>query len=349
MSRVDVVIATFNRPQSLNRALASLVRQTTRDFTVIVVDDCSPTPVASTIDPLLQRQLAITVLRTAQNGGPSIARNLGVAAGTAPYVAFLDDDIVASDDYLATHLGVLARSPGPAASIGSARAPAGWQPSAWAYWEWWTLQRIYGGLRRGDFAMSWRQFFSGVSMLRRDDFVAIGGFDPRFWRAEDIELGARLEEHSMLLSFAWDAVAWHYAERSLESWLQIAYDYGRLQIAIDAIHPRLDWLATVRADLDGEGTFTRFGRRATSLPVVGAAGRALALKAGPALFRAGRVGPAMKALSFAYHAGYRRGLRAAERDPEAVLARVRVPRGPFPTAEDAARQRVPLPPLERAS
>ena len=40
--KVSVVISTYDRPQRLDKALASVHAQTFSDFEVIVVDDCSP-------------------------------------------------------------------------------------------------------------------------------------------------------------------------------------------------------------------------------------------------------------------------------------------------------------------
>jgi glycosyltransferase involved in cell wall biosynthesis len=95
MSDVSVVIPTFNRWPMLAEAVASVVTQNGVDFELIIVDDGStdetPTRLANLARELTAAKHAIRILRTA-NRGPAAARNRGVAAAAAPYIAFLDSD-----------------------------------------------------------------------------------------------------------------------------------------------------------------------------------------------------------------------------------------------------------------
>jgi GT2 family glycosyltransferase len=90
--RVSVVVATRDRPSRLAALLASLSAQTLRDFEVVVVDDGSVRE-AEVPD-------AVRLIRHAAPAGPSAARNAGWRAASAPYVAFTDDDCVASPGWL---------------------------------------------------------------------------------------------------------------------------------------------------------------------------------------------------------------------------------------------------------
>ena len=62
--------------------------------------------------------------------------------------------------------------------------------------------------------------------MLRDRFLAIGGFDTRFRRAEDVEFAYRLAEAGFHFIFDEDAIGYHYAERPFGSWLQNAREYG---------------------------------------------------------------------------------------------------------------------------
>ncbi len=92
---VSVVIPTRNRTGSLERALASVEAQRYRPIEVHVVDDASDVPVA-----VQSRELPLHVHRRDAAGGPSVARNVGVAAAEGDYVTFLDDDDTLSPDAL---------------------------------------------------------------------------------------------------------------------------------------------------------------------------------------------------------------------------------------------------------
>ena len=87
---VSVVIPTHNRAHYLQQAIASALNQVDVDVEVIVVDDGSedatPTRLAEYEDD------RIRVVRFDRARGQSAARNAGIEAARAPWVAFLDDD-----------------------------------------------------------------------------------------------------------------------------------------------------------------------------------------------------------------------------------------------------------------
>lgn len=86
--RIAAVIPAYNRAATIERAVRSVLDQTRPADEVLVVDDGSTD---STPELLATFGDAITVLRT-DNGGAAVARNRGVAATTAPWIAFLDSD-----------------------------------------------------------------------------------------------------------------------------------------------------------------------------------------------------------------------------------------------------------------
>lgn len=100
---VSVIIPAFNVAGCLDRALDSVLAQTLQDFEIIVVDDASSD---GTVD-LVRRRAAqdprISLLQNPVNSGPSVARNRGIAAARAEWVAILDAD----DAYEADRLEVL--------------------------------------------------------------------------------------------------------------------------------------------------------------------------------------------------------------------------------------------------
>jgi histidinol-phosphate phosphatase family protein len=114
--------------------------------------------------------------------GPAAARNAGWRAGTAPWVAFLDDDVVPGPDWadrLASDLHGL--SADVAATQGRVRVPlpVDRRPTDW--------ERNVAGLERARWA-------TAEMAVRRAALEAVGGFDERFPRAyrEDADLGLRL-------------------------------------------------------------------------------------------------------------------------------------------------------------
>src|SRR5689334_18344661 len=88
-SSVSVVIPTFNRPAMLLRALHSVTSQTFRPREVIVVCDGPDEEAAALVS---REHPSVRLLQLKTRSGAAVARNLGVQAARADWVAFLDDD-----------------------------------------------------------------------------------------------------------------------------------------------------------------------------------------------------------------------------------------------------------------
>lgn len=88
--KISVIIPTYNREISLERAIDSVLEQTYRNFELIVIDDGSTDNTVSIIRKFRKRIRYYSRL----HGGVSSARNLGLEKSEGTWVAFLD-----SDDY----------------------------------------------------------------------------------------------------------------------------------------------------------------------------------------------------------------------------------------------------------
>lgn len=97
MSRISVVVCTFNRCVSLQDTLESLMRQALPSgltLEIIVVDNNSTDRTAAVVALAAERSPwpLRYVLETTQ--GLSVARNTGIAAAHGNIVAFTDDDVI---------------------------------------------------------------------------------------------------------------------------------------------------------------------------------------------------------------------------------------------------------------
>ena len=85
-----MVLPTYNRAETLGRAIESVLRQTFTDFELIVVDDGSTDEssrvLAGFADPRLR------VVRNPTNRGVSAARNRGITEARGRFIAFQDSD-----------------------------------------------------------------------------------------------------------------------------------------------------------------------------------------------------------------------------------------------------------------
>lgn len=229
--RVSVVIPTFNRRVRLARVLAALNEQTVAPdtFEVIVVDDGSTDGTSEWLGNQRYRYDLRPQRQT--NAGPATARNTGVLNASGTLLLFLDDDVVPVPDLVKEHLrshdaeaADLAVC-GPLASLPYYEAP-------WVAWEQAKVELQYAAMIRGDFQPTFRQFWTGNASVAREHVLGAGLFDTAYLRAEDVELGVRLEQRGVQFRFNPEARGVHHVERSLESWSKAHTSYGRLEVDI---------------------------------------------------------------------------------------------------------------------
>lgn len=115
MAQVSVIIPTRNRGVFLGAALRSVLAQSYDDFEVVVVDDGGAPGSAASVESCADPR--VRLLRHRERRGGAAARNSGIAAASAPYVAFLDDDDEWYPDKLARQMALIQSQPAPLGAI----------------------------------------------------------------------------------------------------------------------------------------------------------------------------------------------------------------------------------------
>ena len=87
--KVTAIITTHNRNDLVGRAIESVLAQTYKNIECIVVDDASD---VSAEEVCSKYPVRFIYIPKAESKGGNHARNLGIMASDAKYVAFLDDD-----------------------------------------------------------------------------------------------------------------------------------------------------------------------------------------------------------------------------------------------------------------
>ena len=88
--RISVIVTCHNLGAYLGIAVDSVLKQTLKDFEIVIVDDGSTDPETLRVLERYERQPTL-VLRTENRGLPG-ARNFGIAASRGAYVCCLDAD-----------------------------------------------------------------------------------------------------------------------------------------------------------------------------------------------------------------------------------------------------------------
>lgn len=185
--RIAVIIPAHDAAPWIADAVGSVIGQTYRAWSLVVVDDGSTDATASVVRPFLADS-RVALLRQ-DRAGVSIARNRGMAASAdADALLFLDADDWLAADALARLSAALAGAPAAVAASG----PAGFvSPDATPGTP--AARRLRGV--SGDLvtALLERNLFAnaGQVLIRADAARADGGFRPRLAYGEDWEFMIR--------------------------------------------------------------------------------------------------------------------------------------------------------------
>jgi glycosyltransferase involved in cell wall biosynthesis len=178
--QLSVIIPAYNAGATLGACLAAIFAQAADDVEVIVVDDGSQDDT---------RQVALrypaTLLVLPHNQGPSAARNYGVAHAKGEFLFFIDADVALGKDALARGRELIA-APGIDAVVGSYDDEPAVRTLVSQFKN---LAHHYFHQRSGPEATT---LFGACSVIRRELFVAVGGFDEQRRLLEDVDLGYRL-------------------------------------------------------------------------------------------------------------------------------------------------------------
>lgn len=105
---VSVVVPTYNRPQYLQRALASIAQQSYSNLEVIVVNDAGEDVRGVIRD--FEKERAIRYIVHEHNQGAGAARNTGFSVAQGKYITFLDDDDVFYPHHIRTLVDCLEKN-----------------------------------------------------------------------------------------------------------------------------------------------------------------------------------------------------------------------------------------------
>ena len=131
----------------------------------------------------------VVVVEAADGPGPAAARNEGVRRSTGDLLVFVDSDVVPHRDAFARIRAAFAADPGLDALFGSYDDDPAAQDVVSRF-----RNLLHHHVHR-EGAGPATTFWAGLGAVRRDAFLAVGGFDAARYpaaAAEDIELGIRL-------------------------------------------------------------------------------------------------------------------------------------------------------------
>lgn len=179
--RCSVIIPTADRGELLGKCLASVLAQTVKPAAIVIVDNGR----SEAVIPEEYRD-GVVLIRTAPRIGPGKARNVGAYSATSELVAFLDDDDLWQSDYLERVLESF-RETAADAVLGQLMRQSESSAAVQPY-------KVFpSGIEKQRRVFYSNPGFGGQNLtIRRDVFLALGGFDETMPASEDRDLAARL-------------------------------------------------------------------------------------------------------------------------------------------------------------
>jgi glycosyltransferase involved in cell wall biosynthesis len=98
MPKVSIIIPSYNREETIGRAIKSVLQQGFNNFELIVVDDGSDDRTVEVVQSFSDSR--ISIIQHAENQGANAARNSGIDAARGELISFLDSDDEFHTDYL---------------------------------------------------------------------------------------------------------------------------------------------------------------------------------------------------------------------------------------------------------
>ena len=235
MPKVTVVIPNFNHGRYIGEAIDHVVRQTFRDWELIVADDGSTD---DSMDVLSRYQPRVKIIRSAHKG-PAAARNRAIEATDSEYIAFMDaDDLCEAGKFELQIRRLEGERLDLVASSLSFIDECGWPiPGLWT-----CPPNARNDYRASLLERNW--IGTPSVMLRRSVLETTGLFDVQFSHAEDYDLWLRIgHAHSI-----------GYIEAPL---VQCRRHAGNTSIDIGS-HQRFERIALQKVDPDS--AWQAFGR-----------------------------------------------------------------------------------------
>jgi glycosyltransferase involved in cell wall biosynthesis len=187
VTKVSIIIPTYNSSQTIESTIASVQQQSCTDWELIIIDDGSPDNTVDVIKNIDEPRIKLFVY---ENGGVGTARNRGIAQAKGEFIAFLDADDLWTPDKLADQIEALNNHP-------QAKVAYSWtsfidENGEFLYFG--TKLRYQGNIY--EHLLLTNFLLSGSNILvRRDALQVVEGFKPDLPYAADWDFYLRLAKN----------------------------------------------------------------------------------------------------------------------------------------------------------
>lgn len=236
--RLSVVMATYNRAETLKQTIQCLAEQDLDPgaFEVIIIDDASPDNTPDMVEDAIPRvPFQLTYLRHDTNRGSGYTQNRGIRNARAPVILLMADDIWMVPESLRRHLAFHDAHPEPnfacmgrvlqSPDLNQSLFLRNWDPFRWKF--------VDDGVE-----LPYYHFWANNVSFKRDFALQHGLFREVLGRAgahahDDSELGYRLHKAGQRIFFNAPALGYHYhfftLDGAIARWYERGLNWGEIR------------------------------------------------------------------------------------------------------------------------
>jgi glycosyltransferase involved in cell wall biosynthesis len=209
---ISIILTVYNGASTLRQSLDSLLNQTYPIHQIIVIDDGSTDTSAEIAQSVAAEHLQVQVV-TIANSGRAHARNVGLELATGELVTFAEDDAIYTPQYLEKAIPHFA-NPQVAGVIGP-------------HYVWNHDQNLITRFKEMERRRNFYNYEPKTCWFyRREQLVALGGYDERIELAEDVVPGFTLTQQGYQMIFEPEAIWLHREPSDFWSYLRRKFRGG---------------------------------------------------------------------------------------------------------------------------
>lgn len=187
----SVVIPLYNKEESIQNTIYSVLNQTEQNFEIIIINDGSTDQSVEKVKEIVDPRIRII---NKQNGGVSSARNKGIDEAKYCWIAFLDGDDLWQNNHLSEITRMMNLFPNEKVYVTS--------------FEYSDYRKFFKHSRKTDIfrienyfkeAIKEPLIWTSIAVIHKSCFIEIGNFNEKLSRGEDLDVWARLANKNSVI------------------------------------------------------------------------------------------------------------------------------------------------------
>jgi len=225
---ISVIMACFNNEETVEEAVQAVLKQSYRNFELILIDDGSTDQTGIILDKIAKENSSIRFVRNSRNIGKPLSVNLGVLISSGEYFAIADGDDLWFHDKLERQVGILLSDIEIDVLGGQLIRFGDWGESHHPTKLPLSNFEIHRLFSRGIMAVN-----NPTAVIRKSAFLSVGGHKGYFRRNEDFDLFLRMYKNGMVFRNMEEILIKYRTKSRIQKWnYWLRTEIGRQEILI---------------------------------------------------------------------------------------------------------------------